>query len=269
MSQAGPKESEEGWWSSLVRAVTVPGALRVPQITAFFWVIKSLSTAMGESTSDYLVHALGPVPAVLLGFFWFWLALVVQLAMRRYRAVTYWFAVVMIGVFGTMGADVLHVGLGVPYAASTVLCAFVLAGVFLVWERTEHTLSIHTIDSTRRELFYWAAVVATFALGTAAGDLTAIAIGIGYLGSIVLYAVIMVVPVVGFRVLRWNAVFCFWFAYVITRPLGASVADWMGKPTKDGGLGWGAGPVALALSGAIIVLVAYLAVTKRDLQHQA
>src|ERR1700694_4201458 len=127
------------------------GALRVPEVTVAFWVIKGLSTGMGEATSDYLVHAMAPVLAVLLGFAGFVLALVLQFKMARYVAWTYWFAVVMVGTFGTMAADVLHVGLGVPYTASTVFYALVLLAVFIAWQRTERTLSIHSIDTPRRE----------------------------------------------------------------------------------------------------------------------
>jgi uncharacterized membrane-anchored protein len=163
--------------------LAVRGALRVPEITVYFWVIKALSTAMGESTSDYLVHAINPVIAVLLGFIGFCGALAIQFSMRRYTAWSYWLAVVGVGVFGTMAADVLHVRFAVPYAVSTVLYAVVLAAVFVGWERTEHTLSIHTVDSARREAFYWAVVVATFAMGTALGDLTATTFHFGYLDS--------------------------------------------------------------------------------------
>jgi uncharacterized membrane-anchored protein len=246
--------------------LTEPGELRVPEITALFWVIKGLSTAMGEATSDFLVHRLHPVPAVGLGFVAFVLALVLQFAVRRYLAVTYWLAVVMVGVFGTMAADVLHVGFHVPYVASSILYAAVLAAVFLLWQRTEHTLSFHSINTSRREAFYWAAVVATFAMGTAVGDLTASTFNLGYLGSLVLFAVLIAVPAAGYRFFHWNAVVAFWTAYVLTRPLGASFADWIGKPPALGGLGWGEGRIALALTAAIAVLVAYLAVTRRDVQ---
>jgi uncharacterized membrane-anchored protein len=238
--------------------------VRVPAVTAFFWTIKALSTAMGESTSDFMVKRFGPVPAVLCGFVAFAIALGLQLRQGRYRPWAYWFAVVMVGVFGTMGADVMHVGLGVPYAGSVVLCTIVLTVVFVWWQRAEGTLSVHDIDSTRRELFYWAAVVSTFALGTALGDLTAITLHLGYLASAVLFGAIILVPAVGYRWLGWNATFSFWFAYVMTRPLGASVADWMGKPKADGGLGWGSGVVSAALSLVIIVLVAYVSVTGAD-----
>jgi len=174
----------------------------------------------------------------------------------------------MVGVFGTMAADVLHVGFGVPYAISTILYGIALVAVFVTWQKVERTLSIHSVDTPRREAFYWAAVVATFALGTAAGDLTSVNVGLGYAGSIVLFAVIILIPCVGFRWLRWNSVFAFWFAYVVTRPLGASVADWLGKPTSLGGLGVGGGVVSAILAVVIIALVAHLSVTKRDVQRQ-
>lgn len=241
-----------------------PAALRVPAITAYFWLAKGLSTALGESTSDYLVRVLGPVPAVALGFVVFVAALAVQFAKRRYVAWAYWFAVVMVGIFGTMAADVLHVGFGVPYAVSTVACAVVLAGVYLVWYRSERTLSIHSVATTRREAFYWAAVVATFALGTAAGDLTATTLHLGYLGSLVLFAVVILVPAIGYRWLRWNSILTFWFAYVVTRPLGASLADWLGKPRSAGGLDVGDGPVSLALAVLIVGVVCHLTVTRCD-----
>jgi uncharacterized membrane-anchored protein len=252
--------------ASLAR-LTRHGALRVPEVTVYFWVIKALSTAMGESTSDYSVHAIDPVIAVILGFIGFLVALGLQLAMRRYVAWTYWLAVCGVGVFGTMAADVLHVRFGVPYAASTLLYAVVLAVVFFAWQRVEGTLSFHTIDTTRRELFYWAAVVATFAMGTALGDLSAYTIGLGYFPSALVFAAVIAVPALGYRRFNWNPIFAFWFAYVATRPLGASIADWMGKPASVSGLGWGDGRVALVLAAMIFCLVAYLAITRRDVQH--
>ena len=251
---------------ALLRRLTLRGALRVPEITAYFWVIKALSTAMGESTSDYLVHAMAPVEAVALGFIAFLAALSLQFSMRRYKAWTYWLAVVMVGVFGTMAADVLHVGFSVPYAVSSIFYGVVLAAVFIGWQRTEKTLSIHSVDTPRREAFYWAAVVATFAMGTAVGDLAAVTFHLGYLASGLLFAGVIAIPAVGYWRFGWNAIFSFWFAYVATRPLGASFADWMGKPQDAGGLGLGGGTVALALGTAIFCLVAYLAITHRDVQ---
>ncbi len=248
------------------RRLTLRGALRVPEVGALFWVIKALSTAMGESSSDYLVHAMAPVAAVGLGFVAFLVALGWQLSKRRYLAWSYWLAVVMVGIFGTMAADVLHVGFGVPYAISSAFYAIVLAAVFATWQRTEGTLSIHSIDTARRELFYWAAVVATFAMGTAVGDFAANTLGLGYLASGLLFAAVITVPAYGYFRGGWNPIFCFWFAYVMTRPLGASFADWMGKSKAVGSLGLGDGAVALALGTVIVLLVAYLALTRADVQ---
>ncbi len=252
---------------TLLARLTHRGALRVPEITVYFWVIKALSTAMGEATSDYLVHTLQPVPAVGLGFIGFVAALVLQFSMGRYVAWTYWLAVVGVGVFGTMAADVLHVGLGVPYQDSSILYGVVLVTVFVTWQRTEKTLSIHSIDTPRREAFYWATVVATFAMGTALGDLTAVNLHLGYLTSGLLFAGLLAVPALGYWWFRRNPILCFWFAYVVTRPFGASFADWMGKPQHVGGLGWGDGTVALALTIVIFCLVAYLAITRADVQR--
>ena len=254
--------SERAW-------LTAPGALRVPEVTAYFWIIKGLSTALGESTSDYLVHVMNPVLAVLLGFAGFVAALVLQFAMRRYTAVAYWLAVVMVGVFGTMAADVLHVGFGVPYIVSSVLYAVALAAVFVTWQAVERTLSIHSIGTARREAFYWAAVVATFAMGTAVGDLTAVTLHLGYAGSAVLFAALILVPAAGYRWGGWNPVLSFWMAYVLTRPLGASVADWLGKPRALSGLGVGDEPVSVAFLLLIAAFVAYLAVTRKDVQRPA
>jgi uncharacterized membrane-anchored protein len=232
-------------------------------------VIKGLSTAMGEATSDYMVHAMPPAEAVGLGFIGFVAALAVQFTRHRYIAWSYWLAVVGVGVFGTMAADVLHVGFKVPYIASSILYAIVLAGVFGAWQRTEQTLSIHTINTPRREIFYWAAVAATFAMGTAVGDLTAVTFHLGYGLSMVVFAGLISIPAVGFRWFGWNAVLSFWFAYVVTRPLGASFADWLGKPKNVSGLGFGDGNVALILTLAIALLVTYLNITKRDVQGAA
>ena len=246
--------------------LTARGALRVPQVGVAFWGIKALSTAMGEATSDYLVHAMLPQLAVLLGFVAFVAALVVQFRQGRYVAWSYWLAVAMVGVFGTMAADVLHVALHVPYTVSASLYAAVLAAVFLIWWRTERTLSIHTIDTPRREMFYWAAVAATFAMGTALGDFTAYDLHLGYFPSAALFAGVIALPAIGYASLRRHGVLFFWLAYVVTRPLGASVADGLGKPKGVSGLGLGDGPVAVALAALIAVLVTYLTVSGADVQ---
>jgi uncharacterized membrane-anchored protein len=241
-------------------------ASKVPEVTVYFWIIKVLTTGMGETASDFLAKQLGPIPAVGLGGLALVASLALQFAARRYIAWIYWTAIVMVSVFGTMAADVLHVGLGVPYAVSTPLFMVALTAVFVLWYTSERTLSIHSIHTRRRETFYWAAVLATFALGTAAGDLTA-TIGLGYLGSAVLYAAAIAVPAVAHRWGGLNAVTAFWAAYVITRPLGASVADWMALSHARGGLGLGLGPVTLAWTVAILGFVGYLAFSRKDIQN--
>jgi uncharacterized membrane-anchored protein len=228
----------------------------VPEPTVGFWAAKAASTALGEAVSDFSIRIMPPVLAVLLGFALFLVALAWQLRRRRYVPVSYWLAVAMVGVFGTMAADVVHVALGLPYAVSAGLYALALAAVFVTWWRIERELDVHAVTTTRRELFYWAAVVTTFALGTAWGDLTAVALGLGYPASIAVFALLILVPALGYRLLRWNGVFAFWFAYVLTRPLGASVADWLAKPVADGGVGIGSGWVSLGFAVLMAVLVA-------------
>jgi len=237
---------------------------KVPEVTAYFWVTKVLTTGMGEATSDYLVHRFNPEIAVVAGLTAFAAAMALQFSVRRYNSWVYWLAVVMVAVFGTMAADVLHVGLGIPYAVSTAFYAVVLAVILVLWYRSEGTLSIHSIYTRRRELFYWATVLATFALGTAAGDLTAKVVGLGYLGSGVMFAIVIAIPYVGYRWFGLNPIVAFWFAYIVTRPLGASFADWLAWPPSVGGVGLGHGMVSLVSTLIIIGLVGYMAVTGKD-----
>jgi uncharacterized membrane-anchored protein len=241
-------------------------ASKVPQITVFFWIIKILTTAQGEATSDYLVYRIDPFIAVGIGFVALVAALVLQFRARQYVAWRYWLAVDLVAIFGTMAADGMHIKLHIPYAASTAFFAIVLTVVFVAWYLTEKTLSIHSIRTPRREAFYWAAVLATFALGTALGDMTATTLHLGYLASGIMFTVIFAIPGIAHRWLGLNAIVAFWFAYVVTRPLGASYADWMGVPKIVGGLGLGRGPVAIGLTIPIVALVAYLAVTRRDVE---
>lgn len=237
---------------------------KVPEVTAYFWIIKVLTTGMGETTSDYLVRVMDPVVAVGLASITLALSLLLQFAARRCIAWLYWSVVVMVSVVGTMAADALHVGLHIPYALSTVFYALVLAAIFGAWYAAENTLSIHRISTRRREAFYWAVVFATFALGTAAGDLTATVLGWGYLDSGLLFFGIIAIPAIGYAKFHWDEVFAFWFAYIVTRPLGASFADWMGKPHSAGGLGFGDGPVSFAWATAIVIFVAYAAHARKD-----
>ena len=248
--------------SRLLSLITPPAALKVPaRIAVLFWVLKLLTTAFGESTSDYLVHNVNPYFAVMAGFAVFAVAMAIQLRVDRYVPWVYWFAVAMVAVFGTMAADALHVALHVPYIASSILFASALVAVFWGWSRTEPTLSIHSITTVRRELFYWAAVLATFAMGTALGDLVAYTFGFGFLAAGILFAILFALPGVAFFGLRINSVFAFWAAYVMTRPLGASFADWTGKQ-GHGALGWGDGPVAGVLLVLMVAGVVYLTVNR-------
>lgn len=241
---------------------------KVPEITIYFWIIKLLTTAMGEATTDFLVYQINPYVAVVLGCVGLVVALIVQLLVPRYMRWIYWLAIVMVAVFGTMAADVAHVVLGIPYAVSTAFFAFALAVVFVQWYRSEKTLSIHSIYRGRRELFYWATVMATFALGTAAGDLTAATLGLGYFPAFLIFVGLFALPGLAYWRLHLNPVVAFWWAYVVTRPLGATFADWLGKPYL-GGLGLGDGKIALVLTILIVCSVGYLTVTDADLKGEA
>ncbi|MDT4987757.1 MAG: hypothetical protein QOF84_1307 [Streptomyces sp.] len=241
-------------------------AIKVPAITAIFWAIKILTTGMGESAADLIGRTsldlwggIGAAAYLLVTFAGFVVAVRRQLRARTYHAPTYWLAVSMVAVFGTTLADVLSVGIGVPFAVTSVIYAAAVAILFTLWFRSERTLSIHSIVSGRPERFYWATVLATFALGTAVGDLTAMTLNLGFFLSGVIFLVAILVPLLASR-LGANAIAMFWVAYVLTRPLGASFADWLGKKTA-GGLGLGDAPVTLVSLVLIVGLVAY--VTRR------
>src|SRR5579875_694828 len=240
---------------------------KVPQITLIFWVLKLLTTGMGEAMSDSLGQQSVPLAAAV-GIFGLVLALKLQLRQAEYRAPYYWFAVMMVAVFGTMAADGIHDGASIPYSVTTPVFALVTGLIFLLWYRTEGTLSIHSITTRRRERFYWAAVLATFALGTAAGDLTAYRLNLGFWPSAILFAVVFVIPAIGWWRLRWNPIFSFWFAYIVTRPLGASLADGFSKST-NGGLRLGDPLVSLIEFVFFVGLVTWVTRTRRDVQAVA
>jgi|SRR5579885_78803 len=239
---------------------------KVPEVTIFFWIIKLLTTAMGEATSDFLVHHFDPVIAVSAGFIGFCVAIVLQFFVHRYIAWIYWLAVTMVAIFGTMAADVVHIVLGIPYVISTVCFAIALMIIFISWYRVEKTLSIHSIATFRRELFYWATVIATFALGTAAGDMSAVTFNLGYLTSGVIFGVLFIIPLIAYIVFHANEVLTFWVAYIFTRPFGASFADWFGRTPDSGGIGFGTGRTSIVLTILIILFVAYLTSTHRDMK---
>ncbi len=242
---------------------------KVPQVGLIFWAVKLLTTALGESTSDYLVNTFNPYLVVVAGFIGFAFALMCQLRARRYIPALYWATVAMVAVFGTMAADVVHVALGVPYVVSTAVFAGAVLVVFMWWKKSEHTLSIHSITTPRRELFYWATVSATFALGTAAGDWLAYSMHLGFLVAGIVFAILFALPALGYGLLRLNSIAMFWAAYILTRPLGASFADWTGKVPAVGGLGWGDGPVAAVLAVLIIIGIVYVTKTHGDVDTGA
>ncbi|WP_231387235.1 hypothetical protein [Nocardia sp. BMG111209] len=239
------------------RADRSPGT-KVPQITALFWVVKVLTTGMGESFADFLDGRTDRDLAILLTTVVLAGALIAQLAARRHHPWRYWFVVVMVGIWGTMAADTIDFRWKVPLPVSTIVFLLALAILFAVWHRVEGTLAVHSITTLRRESFYWAAVIVTFMLGTAAGDLTASRMHLGYRWSIVLFAALIALPAVARRRPGVNAVAAFWFAYVLTRPLGASVADWLGGDRHDG-MNLGTGRVTVVAAVAIVALVAVLA----------
>src|SRR5581483_2296128 len=187
---------------------------KVPQITIYFWIIKLLTTAMGESTSDSLVHNIDPIIAVILGGIFFIASLTLQLWVRRYIAFVYWLAVTMVAIFGTMAADVLHIVLDVPYFASTIFFTAALIFTFTLWQKIEKTISIHSIYTPRREIFYWLTIVITFALGTALGDMTATTLKLGYFISGIVFGIFFFIPLLGYKVFKVNKVFAFWFSYI-------------------------------------------------------
>ncbi len=252
---------------------------KVPQITVFFWIVKLLTTALGESTSDYLVYSINPYVAVGIGALAFAAAIALQFWWPKYNAWVYWLAVTMVAIFGTMGADVLHIVIGIPYLYTTIFFAVSLAIIFWLWWTVEKTLSIHSITTPRREVFYWLTVMATFALGTAAGDMAAFTLNLGFLDAGIMFAaLIALVTILHYAAKGWisehhehmtrNAVLAFWLAYILTRPLGASFADWFGKAPSVSGLGWGDGTVSLILTILLIGFVWYLSATKLDVEKR-
>ncbi|HEY2191802.1 MAG TPA: hypothetical protein VGH76_05800 [Actinomycetospora sp.] len=237
---------------------------KVPEITLVFWVAKLLTTGMGETTWDALDIAFDQTIAVTITGVLFVASMVIQFVRRSYNAWAYWFAIVMVSVFGTTVADLVHNDFGVPYTVSTAVLLVLVGLVFALWYRVEGTLSIHSITTRRREVFYWAAVLLTFALGTAAGDWTASTLHLGYLPSGILFGVLFFLPAIAYRWLGGNAILCFWLSYVLTRPLGASFADWFGGPAGRGGLALGMDRVAIVMTVIIVGVVAYFAISRVD-----
>ena len=238
---------------------------KVPEVTLVFWVIKILATTVGETAADYLnvdlnlgLTITSGIMAALLA-----IALVVQFRLRRYTPAVYWLAVVLISVVGTLITDNLVDNVGVSLWTTTIMFAIALAVTFVWWYQRERTLSIHSITTTRREAFYWLAVLFTFALGTAAGDLIAEGFALGYFTSLLIFAGAIAAVAAGFFLFNLNAVLAFWMAYVLTRPLGASLGDLLSQSPADGGLGLGTTGTSALFLGTILALVVVLTIRAR------
>jgi uncharacterized membrane-anchored protein len=242
---------------------------KVPEVTVYFWLIKVLCTTVGETAADFLNSNLGfglTNTSVVMGSVLV-VALYFQFRARKYVPSIYWLAVVLISIVGTLITDNLTDNFGVSLVTTTIAFAIALAVTFAVWYWKERTLSIHTIYTTRREGFYWLAILFTFALGTAAGDLAAERLNLGYGNSVLLFAaMIAVVAIAHFR-FKLGAIVSFWIAYVLTRPLGASIGDLMSQTRHDGGLGLGTTGTSAIFLTAILGMVVYLTVTRTDQQE--
>ncbi|MEV5721704.1 hypothetical protein AB0L41_48305 [Amycolatopsis mediterranei] len=243
---------------------------KVPEITVYFWIVKVLCTTVGESAADFLnvnlnlgLTGVSLITGVLLV-----VALAVQFATKRYVPGVYWLTVALVSVFGTLVTDNLTDAAGVPLEASTVLFGVLLAVTFLAWYGTEKTLSIHSIVTWRREAFYWLAILFTFALGTATGDLMAEVLGLGYLATGAIVASLIALLAIAWR-LGLHPVLAFWCIYVLTRPLGASLGDYLAQPSAAGGLGLGTTVTSLIFTAGILVTVLYLSVAKPDVTPAA
>ncbi len=242
---------------------------KVPEVTLYFWIIKILCTTVGETFADYLNDNLG---LGLTNTSWLMAGLLLivlafQFRSTKYVPGVYWLAVVLISVVGTLVSDNLVDNLGVALQTTTIAFAICLAATFAAWYASERTLSIHTIVTTRREVFYWLAVLFTFALGTSAGDLVAEKLGLGYGVSVVIFAALIGIVTLAHYRFSLNAVLAFWVAYILTRPLGASIGDLMSQPKADGGWGLGTTVTSLIFLTTILALVIYLTVTRVDLEE--
>jgi uncharacterized membrane-anchored protein len=239
---------------------------KVPEVTIWFWIIKIMATTVGETAADFLSDNLGlgltgttMIMSVALAA-----VLVFQFRARKYVPSLYWLAVVGISIVGTLITDNLVENFGVSLWTTTTLFAIALAITFSVWYRSEHTLSIHTINTTKREAFYWCAILFTFALGTAAGDLIAEKLDLGYWKSALLFGGCILLVVIAWHYFKLNPVLAFWMAYILTRPLGASIGDYLSQKRSDGGLGLGTTGTTILFLSTILGVVIYLTRTKKD-----
>ena len=238
---------------------------KVPQITLFFWIIKIMATTVGETAADFLSETLKlgltntsyVMSALLL------ILLIIQVRANRYIPALYWVVVVFLSVVGTLISDNLVDNLGISLGTTSILFGSALAVVFALWYYSERTLSVHTIVTTKREIFYWAAILFTFALGTSAGDLIAESSGLGYAYAALLFAGVIALDFLAYKFLKLNAILAFWIAYIFTRPLGASMGDLLSQDVKEGGLGLGTTVTSICFLAIILLLVIYLSVKEK------
>ncbi|MEY9836958.1 hypothetical protein [Streptacidiphilus sp. EB103A] len=252
--------------STVVPGVRTDLLVKVPEVTLIFWVAKLGTTAFGEALSDYVFFNdyIGRNVAILGAMGLLAVCLVWQVATRKYIPAVYWLTVTAVSIFGTMSADYLNKNLGMPLWGSTVMLLGLQGAVFISWYRSQKTLDMHSITTRQREVYYWLTVIFTFALGTAAGDFVAGPLGLGTLDSTFVFLAVILLPAAGYTWLRFNEVFAFWFAYTITRPLGASFADWLGVPAPYGdGLQLGTGPMSLATGLVLLAVLALVVVRHR------
>ncbi len=239
---------------------------KVPEVTLYFWIIKILCTTVGETAADFLnvnlnfglTNTTSIMSTLLIA------ALIFQFAFRRYVAGIYWLAVVLISIVGTLITDNLTDNLGVPLETTTIVFSVALVATFVAWYATEKTLSIHTIYTRRREAFYWLTILFTFALGTAAGDLVAESFNLGYMVSALIFAALIAFITIAHLCFKLNAILAFWIAYILTRPLGASIGDYLSQSHSNGGLGLGAVQTSALFLLTILATVIYLTITKKD-----
>jgi len=238
---------------------------RVPEITIYFWIIKILATTVGETAADYLSATLSlglSITSYIMGGL-LAIALLNQFRLKRYVPVSYWLVVVLTSIVGTLITDRLVDEFGVSLVTTAMVFGFALLAVFVIWYLREKTLAMHSIRTAPRELFYWAAILLTFALGTSTGDLLAETTGLGYAMSALVFGVLIAAIAAGYYYLQMNGVLAFWLAYILTRPLGASIGDLLSQPTENGGLGWGTVGTSMLFLCIILSLVIYLSLTQK------
>ncbi len=244
---------------------------RVPEVTFYFWLIKIMATTVGETAADFLAFTVNlgldgtslVMGGLLLG------VLLNQFRLKRYAPISYWLVVVLVSIVGTLITDMLVDKLGVSLITTTIMFSLALLAVFASWYLSEKTLAMHSIRTTKRELFYWAAILLTFALGTSAGDLVAESAKLGYATSAFIFGALIALITAGYYYLQLNAVLVFWIAYILTRPLGASIGDLLSQPAKAGGLGWGTTGTSMVFLSIIASLVIYLSLKHKKLALSA